>query len=73
MKRPVRIPYPWPSAIAAMVIVGWQFLLLHPRLVDGIGRFPSQATEQADTLRAVLADCAGGELERHDARARTIQ
>ncbi|MEM9562348.1 MAG: ATP-dependent helicase [Actinomycetota bacterium] len=33
------------------------------RLVDGIGRFPSQAAEQAGELRAALADCAGGQLE----------
>ena len=33
------------------------------RLIDGIGRFPRQATRQVDELRSALADCADGSLE----------
>ena len=30
--NPRRIPFPYPSALGAMLIVAWQFLLLHPGL-----------------------------------------
>ncbi len=33
------------------------------RFVDGIGRVPSQATDQATELRGALADCADGRLD----------
>jgi DNA helicase-2/ATP-dependent DNA helicase PcrA len=33
------------------------------RLIDGIGRFPRQAADQADELRSALADCAAGHLD----------
>jgi signal transduction histidine kinase len=29
--KPQPMPFPWPSAIGALLIIGWQFLLLHPR------------------------------------------
>jgi len=31
------LPFPWPSALGAMLILGWQFLLLHPHLAGGQG------------------------------------
>lgn len=33
------------------------------RFIDGIGRVPSAATEQATELRTALADCVGGEFD----------
>ncbi len=33
------------------------------RFIDGIGRVPSAATEQAAELRSAFADCVGGELD----------
>ena len=34
--KPQPMPFPWPSAIGVLLIIGWQFLLLHPRLApDG--------------------------------------
>lgn len=33
------------------------------RFIDGIGRVPSAATEQAAELRSALADCVSGELD----------
>ena len=30
--KPQSMPFPWPSASGALLIIGWQFLLLHPRL-----------------------------------------
>jgi signal transduction histidine kinase len=38
--KPEVMPFPWPSAIGALLIVGWQFLLLHPRLAGGSGWMP---------------------------------
>ncbi len=35
--NPLRMPFPWLSALASMLIIGWQFLLLHPGLVDRLG------------------------------------
>ncbi|MGH1489080.1 MAG: ATP-dependent helicase [Acidimicrobiales bacterium] len=33
------------------------------RFIDGIGRVPNAATEQADELRTALADCTSGDLD----------
>jgi signal transduction histidine kinase len=31
---PLRLRYPWPSTLGALLIVSWQFVLLHPQLID---------------------------------------
>jgi signal transduction histidine kinase len=32
---PVRVHYPWPSVLAALLVVGWQWLLLNPSALSG--------------------------------------
>ena len=32
--KPVRLHYPWFSTLGAVLIIGWQFALMHPGLVD---------------------------------------
>jgi signal transduction histidine kinase len=32
--KPVRLHYPWLSTLGAMFIIGWQFILMHPGIVD---------------------------------------
>ena len=32
--KPVRLHYPWLSTLGAMFIIGWQFVLMHPGIVD---------------------------------------
>ena len=32
--KPVRLHYPWFSTLGAMLIIGWQFVLMHPGIVD---------------------------------------
>jgi len=33
--KPVRMHYPWLSLLAALLVVGWQWLLLHPSVLNG--------------------------------------
>jgi len=32
--KPVRLHYPWLSTLGALLIVSWQFVLMHPQLID---------------------------------------
>ena len=32
--KPVRLRYPWLSTLGALLIVSWQFVLMHPQLID---------------------------------------
>ena len=34
--NPLRMPFPWLSAFGSMLVVAWQFLLLHPGLVSSL-------------------------------------
>jgi membrane protein DedA with SNARE-associated domain len=33
--KPIRLHYPWFSTLVAMFIIVWQFVLMHPGIVDG--------------------------------------
>ena len=32
--KPLRLHYPWLSTLGALLIVSWQFVLMHPQLID---------------------------------------
>ena len=51
--KPVRLHYPWFSALGAVVIIGWQFVLMHPELVDG-NRLTRQLLRQDYLLIAAV-------------------
>jgi signal transduction histidine kinase len=51
--KPVRLHYPWFSALGAMCIIAWQFVLMHPGLVDG-NRLTQQLLRQDYLLIAMV-------------------
>ena len=50
---PLRLRYPWPSTLGALLIVSWQFVLLHPQLIDS-NRLTRELLRQDYLLIAAL-------------------
>ena len=51
--NPVRLPYPWLSTLGAIFIISWQFVMIHPGIVDG-NRLMGQLLRQDYLLLAAL-------------------
>ena len=51
--KPVRLHYPWLSTLGAMFIIGWQFVLMHPGIIDS-NRLTRQLLRQDYLLIAMV-------------------
>ena len=51
--KPLRLHYPWLSTLGALLIVSWQFVLMHPQLIDS-NRLTQQLLRQDYLLIAAI-------------------